>query len=152
MRLNKLSRQEPHGDMIADESAEWKHSNSLSSLSDAAHSVCLIKTLVLSGQGSPPHLSLFSFSLSLCVASCTPSSLSHSLTPSLSCVSTECHRVSIWGITDGSGILPLRRPAPHYSWQHRACLGVWEDPLQVLQVGSRASLFFLSHESRYWYQ
>lgn len=74
----------------------------------------------------------FSFSLSLSVFIRVVWPPLSALTPSLPF--TECHRVSVWSFTYWSGVLPLRRPAPHYSRQHRPCLSIWEDPLQVLQV------------------
>lgn len=107
--------------------------------------VCLIQTLCSRRVSSSPLVFSFSLSLSILLRAVSPPT--SSLTPSLSSVSTECHRVSVWGVTYRSGILPLRRPAPHYSWQHRPCISVWEDPLQVLHV--RLSNFAFSV---IWYQ
>lgn len=138
MCLSKLSSQELHRDMNSDNSVGWKLFNSLLRHSNAAQRFCLIQALFSGWGGSLPHLSFFVFSFSLSilliVVSLTLLSFSHSLTPSLSPLSTECHRISFWSVSDRSGLLPLCRPAPHYSWQHRACFSVWKDSLQVLQV------------------
>lgn len=128
MRLSKLSRPGQHRDMTWNKPAGWKHTDSLSSFSDTTPPCLFIQKSVCCGRGSLPHPSLLPLSLSLFILLCRVSPphppFSHSLTPSLLSFSTECHRVSVWGITDRSGILPLLRPALNYSWQHRACFSV----------------------------
>lgn len=139
MRLSKPSRGQRGWDITSQQSG-----SGLFSLSVRALNVCLIKSLCVLIRGLF-LTSLFSFSLSLSILLykdlSPPSSLSHSLTPSVSSVPTERYRISVWGITDRSGVLPVRRPASHYSWQHWACFSVWEDPLQVLQVRSKNFIF-----------
>ena len=63
-----------------------------------------------------------------------------SLKPSLSrafLFLVECHWVSVWGLSDRRGLLPVRRTAAHHPGQHRACARVRENPLQILQVRAK---------------
>lgn len=52
----------------------------------------------------------------------------------------ECNWVTVWSLTDWNSLLPVCRPAPHHSRQHGASSCVWEDIVQILQVG-----FYFSH-------
>lgn len=54
--------------------------------------------------------------------------------------SVECHRVSVWGVSDGRGLLSVCWSASHHPGQHRSSSGLWEDPLQVLQVSQALPL------------
>lgn len=84
-RLSKLSRRGLNRDMTSDKSAGWKHSNSLSSLSDAAQNVCLIKTLCVLVGASLLYLFPFSFSFSISILPPPPFLIS-SLLPSPLCL------------------------------------------------------------------